>query len=52
MQWRVILMADGKSAVRHVKATSAALARWNAIGDYKLETGLDATVSHIVRTNR
>jgi hypothetical protein len=52
MQWRVILMADGKSAVRHVKANSAALARWTAISDYKLETGLDATVGHMVRTRR
>jgi hypothetical protein len=52
MQWRVILMADGKSAVRHVKANSAALARWTAISDYKLETGLDATVGHVLRIRR
>jgi len=52
MQWRVVLMADGKSSVRHVSAESAAAARETAVANFKKETGLDATVGHILRNRR
>lgn len=52
MQWRVVLVADGKSAVRHVKADSAAAAREIAVANFKEETGIDATVGHIFRNRR